>query len=233
MGSQEDDNVIMEKKSDTSDQSTLLFEIDAKEELTDFDGLCNDDSISFRPSEYEDELNALIQDLHRTSLFGEAKKEENDTPEELFYDLSPISIFPVSTNGEAFPIDGNQSLRRAEGCRLNYSSVSSVALFLVHSCHSFQKKGCSENLIKNPEDSITKASHISRFPELTNIHSIPVTFSQRKPNRTYFSEHDLLVSCIPTIIPEMKQITMNVIQNLDVARYEQATDEIILEFLDE
>ena len=104
---------------------------------------------------------------------------------------------------------------------------------LAQYCSLFCKKNCSKHFFARPKDNSSKISHISCFPELSNVHSIPVPFLQRRFDRKYFNEHDLHVSCIPTIIPQMKQITMRIIQHLDIVHYEQATDEIILEFLEE
>ena len=110
-GFQDSEQVLSECNSDSLDKSTLLFEIDAEMAFSTSDEQSDDDSISYHPSEYESDVLALLRDLHGTSPSEKDQSEGKGLSAEAFRDLAPLSELPVLTHDEAFPLDGNQSLR--------------------------------------------------------------------------------------------------------------------------
>ena len=126
-GLQETEQVPMEYESDSLEQSTLLFEIDSEMVFSASDDQYNGDSISYHPSEYENDVLALLRDLHGTSPSEKDQTDGEGLSAEAFPDLAPLSELPVFTHDEVFPIDGSQSLRLDTRSSPDSSEVFSIS----------------------------------------------------------------------------------------------------------
>ena len=109
-GFQDSNKVAMRSDSDNSGRSTLLLEIDSENTFPASDELPNSDFLSYNPSEYESDVKALLQDLHRTSLSEENRINEKGLSTVSSYDISPFSELPVFPRGKDPQVDESQDL---------------------------------------------------------------------------------------------------------------------------